>query len=51
MAREVVDTYFNIQKKKSTLENNESTATPPIKPAFTNDQIDEGEETNTTDEQ
>lgn len=51
MAREVVDTYFDIQKKKNELETNDSTSTPSIKPAFTNDQIDESDEKNKTDEE
>ncbi|WP_144511213.1 penicillin-binding protein 2 [Bacillus sp. FJAT-22090] len=41
IARELVDKYFEIQQKNSTLKENEATATPLIKPPFTNDNIDE----------
>ncbi|WP_342598400.1 penicillin-binding protein 2 [Psychrobacillus sp. FSL H8-0483] len=43
LAREVVDKYFEIQKKNDELKENESSSTPIIKPAFTNDKIDEEE--------
>jgi len=43
LAREVVDKYFEIQKKNDVLKENESSSTPTIKPAFTNDKIDEEE--------
>ena len=43
IARELVDEYFKIQKKNEAKKENESTTTPSIKPAFTNDKIDEEE--------
>ncbi|WP_391116069.1 peptidoglycan D,D-transpeptidase FtsI family protein [Psychrobacillus sp. L3] len=46
IARELVDKYFEIQQKNEALKEIDSTTTPAIKPAFTNDKIDE-EETQT----
>lgn len=43
LAREVVDKYFEIQKKNDVLKESESSSTPIIKPAFTSDKIDEEE--------
>lgn len=42
-ARELVDKYFEIQKKNAALKENDSTSMPQIKPAFTNEVIDEGQ--------
>lgn len=40
-ARELVDKYFEIQKKNAALKEDDSTPMPKIKPAFTNELIDE----------
>ena len=41
LSRDLVDKYFEIKQKNNALKENESTATPLIKPPFTNDLIDE----------
>lgn len=41
--RELVDKYFEIQKKNAALAENASTSSPLIKPAYTNETIDEEE--------
>lgn len=41
LTRELVDKYFEIQQKKHTLIEQETTVTPMIKPPYTNDSIDE----------
>lgn len=43
IARKLVDKYFEIQQKNSTLKENEPSPTKLIKPAFTNEKIDEEE--------
>ncbi|TQR19537.1 peptidoglycan D,D-transpeptidase FtsI family protein [Psychrobacillus vulpis] len=43
LTRQLVDEYFKIQQKNAGLKENDSTATPTIKPAYTNDKIDEEE--------
>ena len=41
IARQLVDKYFEIQQKNGALKENEASPLPTIKPAFTNDKIDE----------
>ncbi len=43
LAREVVDTYFEMKKKNGQLKEVEHTSSQPIKPAFTDEKIDENE--------
>lgn len=43
LARELVDKYFEIQKKNANLKNTDPSVTSTVQPAFTNDKIDEEE--------